>query len=130
MLRNEERVCVEVRRWCNQDDVSTTCAYLNHRCIGPSELTSGTTTQIDITKVRTLRPMGQQSHRYLEHIIRHGLAGTAVRTGLFGIQTVPFAVVDEGRIVAEDLGVELEFDAVGVGDGQRLCCIDDRRCGC
>lgn len=27
MLRIEERECVEVRRWCNHDEVSTTYAY-------------------------------------------------------------------------------------------------------
>ena len=64
--------------------------------------------------------MRQKSHRYLKHVIGHGLAGTAIRTGLFGVQPIPFAIVDKGRIVAEDFGVELEFDAVGVGNGERL----------
>ena len=64
--------------------------------------------------------MRQQSHRYLEHVIGHSLAGTAIRTGLFGVQTIPFAIVDKSRIVAKDFGVELEFDSVWVGDGQRL----------
>ena len=65
--------------------------------------------------------MGEQSQTYLEHVIRHCLGCTAVRTGLVGIESIPLAKVDKSGVIAEDIGVEFQLDAVGsIGHGKRL----------
>ena len=64
--------------------------------------------------------MGQHPQAELVHVIRHRLGRAAVRSGLVGIEPIPLSIVDKGRVIAEDIGVEFQLDAVGVGDGERL----------
>ena len=84
------------------------------------ELTTSTTSQINITKIITLCPVRQESHTQFVHVICHGLRCTAIRSGLISIKPIPFSVVDEFGIVSENIGVELELDSVWIGNRERL----------
>ena len=83
-------------------------------------LTTSSTAQINIPKIATFGPMRQQPHGQLVHVIRDSLGGTAVCTRQIGIEPIPLSIVNEGRVIAEYIEVELGLDAIGVGDSEWL----------